>query len=135
MVRRPPRSTRTNTLFPYTTLFRSARSPPSRDTGSGAVTRRNFFVSPAGHFIMRIVFFVAPTMFVVLSLAACTRSSDDSGVDLRQPVKNDIANIPPQCFTRTEDAGGRVQNPCRSEEHTSELQSLMRISYAVFCLK
>src|SRR3546814_2770791 len=87
MVRRPPRSTRTNTLFPYTTLFRSARSPPSRDTGSGAVTRRNFFVSPAGHFIMRIVFFVAPTMFV------------------------------------------------RSEEHTSELQSLMRISYAVFCLK
>src|SRR3546814_7787797 len=110
---------------------------------------------------MRIVFFVAPTMFVVLSLAACTRSSDDSGVDLRQPVKNDIANIPPQCFTRTEDAGGRVQNPCyvchadadepnyqsqpenqlsyafpllrRSEEHTSELQSLMRISYAVLC--
>src|SRR3546814_15890260 len=61
---------------------------------------------------MRIVFFVAPTMFVVLSLAACTRSSDDSGVDLRQPVKNAIANIPPQCFTRTEDADGRVQNPC-----------------------
>src|SRR3546814_1544891 len=70
MIRRPPRSTRTDTLFPYTTLFRSARSasrdakPRSRSAGRG------------------------------------------------QPKAN-----------------------CRSEEHTSELQSLMRISYAVFCLK
>src|SRR3546814_4482094 len=70
MVRRPPRSTRTDTLFPYTTLFRSGRDrhPPQRHR---------------------------------------TRSG-----------------------SRGRDAAGQ-----RSEEHTSELQSLMRISYAVFCLK
>src|SRR3546814_4051499 len=74
-------------------------------------------------------------MFVVLSLAACTRSSDDSGVDLRQPVKNDIANIPPQCFTRTEDAGGRVQNPCYvchadADEPNYQSQPENQLSYA-----
>src|SRR3546814_10028270 len=84
MIRRPPRSTRTDTFFPYTTLFRSAdcsrpRTPPA---ASGARCRR----------------------------AVCRR-------------------------------GGKCGSPShyhrrfRSEEHTSELQSLMRISYAVFCLK
>src|SRR3546814_9623895 len=71
MIRRPPRSTRTDTLFPYTTLFRSGRR---RWPGPRRRSRRR---------------------------GACRRSR-----------------------------GGR-----RSEEHTSELQSLMRISYAVFCLK
>src|SRR3546814_13155303 len=77
MIRRPPRSTRTDTLFPYTTLFRS------RPARQGACLR-----IPAAH--------------------------------LRSPR-------PPR-------ASGRA-SPERSEEHTSELQSLMRISYAVFCLK
>src|SRR3546814_15127465 len=71
MIRRPPRSTRTDTLFPYTTLFRSRREQPGRDRADQSVGTR----AGAG-------------------------------------------------------AGKR-----RSEEHTSELQSLMRISYAVFCLK
>src|SRR3546814_7079701 len=87
MIRRPPRSTRTDTLFPYTTLFRS----PGHDRGLGqsrgkAVVRRPF----------------------------------------------------EQRFDRLEAARNRVLETlarARSEEHTSELQSLMRSSYAVFCLK
>src|SRR3546814_4268632 len=82
MIRRPPRSTRTDTLFPYTTLFRS-HLPRS-------------WLPWLGHHD-------------------------------RQP---DRAGDLPPAFRP---AGGRGQ--ARSEEHTSELQSLMRISYAVFCLK
>src|SRR3546814_1549359 len=78
MIRRPPRSTRTDTLFPYTTLFRSARRHHRRRGGGGL--RQD-------------------------GKAARPRLSRGPG-------------------------GGE-----RSEEHTSELQSLMRISYAVFCLK
>src|SRR3546814_14550880 len=94
MIRRPPRSTRTDTLFPYTTLFRSHQR-----TGLGA--------RPLG-----------------------TGIGAFRGPGLRTP--------PRQCRTRAGRAAGqgavRIQ-PARSEEHTSELQSLMRISYAVFCLK
>src|SRR3546814_2785059 len=78
MKRRPPRSTRTDTLFPYTTLFRSG----------------------------------------VVALAVAQRAKDDWGVDF---VSVEPFNEPSAEY--------------RSEEHTSELQSLMRISYAVFCLK
>src|SRR3546814_12236367 len=75
MIRRPPRSTRTDTLFPYTTLFRSKAAVPVRACNDRFTTG-----SP-------------------VSLAGCLMFAE------------------------------------RSEEHTSELQSLMRISYAVFCLK
>src|SRR3546814_2073452 len=74
MIRRPPRSTRTDTLFPYTTLFRSAPSP--------------------------------------------------------RPAQS-----PPRPTKAAWRSAGRRAAFVRSEEHTSELQSLMRISYAVFCLK
>src|SRR3546814_10246889 len=84
MRRRPPRSTRTDTLFPYTTLFRSAGLPAAPST-------------PV----------VAPGSVVV-----------DAQADHRSPT----------------DTRGRRGPKHRSEEHTSELQSLMRISYAVFCL-
>src|SRR3546814_6579189 len=82
MIRRPPRSTRTDTLFPYTTLFRSCEADLSRS----AFTERPAQAS-------------------------------------REQVEEPSAKV--HCFG------------CgpRSEEHTSELQSLMRISYAVFCLK
>src|SRR3546814_1211739 len=82
MIRRPPRSTRTDTLFPYTTLF---RSPAQLEQG----------------------------------LAAQKRAQEQS-VGLQRPA--DLDQRPGQVVDR-------------SEEHTSELQSLMRISYAVFCLK
>src|SRR3546814_1010493 len=80
MIRRPPRSTRTDTLFPYTTLFRSA-------------SRR-----------------------VRISSSLSTNAAISSTTPASSPTR-----LP------------REKN--RSEEHTSELQSLMRISYAVFCLK
>src|SRR3546814_1445223 len=76
MIRRPPRSTRTDTLFPYTTLFRSGDRRPLGDI----------------------------------------RVHDGPGF-------------------RVDHAEAHARRPVRSEEHTSELQSLMRISYAVFCLK
>src|SRR3546814_15096589 len=84
MIRRPPRSTRTDTLFPYTTLFRSRR--------------------------------LARTTVAYHASSSAARESRPH-VPHRQP-------------RRSGEAGG-----LRSEEHTSELQSLMRISYAVFCLK
>src|SRR3546814_10645221 len=91
MIRRPPRSTRTDTLFPYTTLFRSPADP--RD---GRYHR---------------------------AVAAADRRESRDRRDV-QPAwrlaRRDRLSVPP--FRR-------------SEEHTSELQSLMRISYAVFCLK
>src|SRR3546814_6012646 len=83
MIRRPPRSTRTDTLFPYTTLFRSPIWPPPMMTMSRCV-----IIRPA------------------------------ASVEERP-----LGASPPHGL------------PARSEEHTSELQSLMRISYAVFCLK
>src|SRR3546814_10065392 len=84
MIRRPPRSTRTDTLFPYTTLFRSHSSPASATIVGGRqmAFEDGFREAVRRHFL----FFVIPDLI-------------------------------------------------RSEEHTSELQSLMRISYAVFCLK
>src|SRR3546814_4423390 len=95
MIRRPPRSTRTDTLFPYTTLFRSkwlwaarfykTRSLAAQEIGKGRVLVNDLPAKPA-----------------------------------RDIVVDDRITV------RKED---------RSEEHTSELQSLMRISYAVFCLK
>src|SRR3546814_1392454 len=94
MIRRPPRSTRTDTLFPYTTLFRSK----TRDLIESVVT-------------------VGVPHFIFSSTAATY------GIPEESPVRETT----PQ----------RPINPygMRSEEHTSELQSLMRISYAVFCLK
>src|SRR3546814_6091630 len=86
MIRRPPRSTRTDTLFPYTTLFRSGPGSPVAG-------------SPAG------------------GLAHRPRANP------RSPLR------PRRCGTASR------SRRIRSEEHTSELQSLMRISYAVFCLK
>src|SRR3546814_6792048 len=98
MIRRPPRSTRTDTLFPYTTLF---RSPAARAAAASSSAKRLSCFSPAG-----------PT------------HNNALGAFGHQLCK-DVA--------RETIALGHC--PARSEEHTSELQSLMRISYAVFCLK
>src|SRR3546814_5397949 len=113
MRRRPPRSTLTDTLFPYTTLFRSARAEPP-----------------------------------LPSAQPCNVPDDADGLpespprgwqhrprpmpkrNLAMPERWEGAVL--RC-NRTADRASRSAN--RSEEHTSELQSLMRISYAVFCLK
>src|SRR3546814_13844190 len=102
MIRRPPRATRTDTLFPYTTLFRSAVLR-TRDTRSGRA---------AG-----------------LGPASERRRGADGFPDRRRRPRR--GGAPLRHLRRPPLPGGRG----RSEEHTSELQSLMRISYAVFCLK
>src|SRR3546814_8260747 len=100
MIRRPPRSTRPDTLFPYTTLFRSQQG-----MGVGIVAEAQA--------ALQVAFGLAPQLPVQAQHA---QRGQQAGVGrtLLQP------------------AFGLGQ---RSEEHTSELQSLMRISYAVFCLK
>src|SRR3546814_6769906 len=103
MNRRPPRYTRTDTLFPYTTLFRSA--PAAR--------RRGRLNDTADH--------SEPIYRLGLrGRRPHLRVGPLSGPDIAG------AGIPPP---------DRAAGAARSEEHTSELQSLMRISYAVFCLK
>src|SRR3546814_10175712 len=97
MIRRPPRSTRTDTLFPYTTLFRSSILLTGQYGHGRGVTHR------IRHALLNVCL-----------------------------VSLDFVMIPPavvDCDHR------RIVDRGRSEEHTSELQSLMRISYAVFCLK
>src|SRR3546814_2959127 len=91
MVRRPPRSTRTDTLFPYTTLFRSLEGLGDQIGRLWPLARKQAFGEG--------------------------RDEDHRHRELLQNVVH------------------RVDARARSEEHTSELQSLMRISYAVFCLK
>src|SRR3546814_2105550 len=103
MLRRPPRSTRTDTLFPYTTLFRSRR--PDRPADGLAPDRAGPHPRTAGDF----------------------RRAEVSGA-IRH-ARESRGSSPAQLHHRPFRPG------VRSEEHTSELQSLMRISYAVFCLK
>src|SRR3546814_5795347 len=98
MIRRPPRSTRTDTLFPYTTLFRSA-APLSR----GKASRRRHGEHGRGRL--------------------CRHGRAEPGHLVRDRI------------SRARRRGREGPARRRSEEHTSELQSLMRISYAVFCLK
>src|SRR3546814_3354892 len=102
MIRRTPRSTRTDTLFPYTTLFRSRGWQPWHLTRT-----------------------LSPTAGGPIASSLLTPSGYSVRAELRLFVwKTDFQNgRQPDCLSR------------RSEEHTSELQSLMRISYAVFCLK
>src|SRR3546814_10603996 len=97
MIRRPPRSTRTDTLFPYTTLFRSRR-----ERQRGKRRQPDHRLADETHH--------SP----LLSGASCHT--------LRHAARP-LTKVPTSV------------SPLRSEEHTSELQSLMRISYAVFCLK
>src|SRR3546814_1087767 len=112
MIRRPPRSTRTDTLFPYTTLFRSLQRQ-GRGTHQHRTIEERPALSPGHH---------RPNRMCAGRLA---RDSDIVGIAAKD---TDMLADPAQ---------GRhlVHQTVRSEEHTSELQSLMRISYAVFCFK
>src|SRR3546814_4710332 len=117
MIRRPPRSTRTDTLFPYTTLFRSSNRRP--------VFRRHG-VAPAGRALCRHRSRSAPARRARLERT----QADRTGWSVQVHPRRRVPHVQPG---RDRDAAEGGQE--RSEEHTSELQSLMRISYAVFCLK
>src|SRR3546814_3935733 len=94
MIRRPPRSTRTDTLFPYTALFRSAGDLRSRGN--------------------------------ILDDEDCMATATSEEIDILEKAKRKL---------EPDYVPGDDEEYMRSEEHTSELQSLMRISYAVFCMK
>src|SRR3546814_2730963 len=125
MIRRPPRSTRTYTLFPYTTLFRSASAPHIAESAA-AVGRILAHGDPVygintGFGKLASVRIDAADLAtlqrnIVLSHAAGTGAPSPAPV-VRLMMALKLASL------------------ARSEEHTSELQSIMRISYAVFCLK
>src|SRR3546814_4923602 len=108
MIRRPPRSTRTDTLFPYTTLFRS-------EVVDRLGARRGVLFAREGQDVFEMLEvgglqLGVPLIFLQVEIAV---GHADAALEHRIDVNLGI----------------------RSEEHTSELQSLMRISYAVFCLK
>src|SRR3546814_4754882 len=107
MIRRPPRSTRTDTLFPYTTLFRSAQDLVG-GTRVDVVGAQQEVALGAAAFFAHQVFHRRNRLLV----------RRRAGVE---DVRRHLFAF--------------VLHRVRSEEHTSELQSLMRISYAVFCLK
>src|SRR3546814_5054605 len=114
MIRRPPRSTRTDTLFPYTTLFRSL--PAARQFPGGADHGGGY--------------------------SRCHADDADGhapDADIGEPHEPRRARLRPHRrrgrHHRRKLSSQAWRGTARSEEHTSELQSLMRISYAVFCLK
>src|SRR3546814_10055692 len=132
MLRRPPRSTRTDTLFPYTTLFRSI-SPLS---DLKALWILYLFIRRQKPLIVHthtpkagVVGMLASKLAGVpirLHTVAGLPLMETSGY--KKKVLELVEKLTYKCATK-------VYPNSRSEEHTSELQSLMRISYAVFCLK
>src|SRR3546814_2077727 len=122
MIRRPPRSTRTDTLFPYTTLFRSVRfrdprlrHPPSQQSSANvALARRRCSALRT-----------EPT-----EARSCPPIPPAYRRAFLEPPKRPAFSAYPAARLRS-----TAPTEPRSEEHTSELLSLMRISYAVFCLK
>src|SRR3546814_6793884 len=140
MIRLPPRSTLTDTLFPYPTLFRSVRGRPAGGAGRRGRAVADDRGGPAdGRIAALDVDLPAETQAgrtrtaTARGGAATERAGDRDG---RHPCPR----APDQRQRRRQGAGGArsaaaAAGTVRSEEHTSELQSLMRISYAVFCLK
>src|SRR3546814_1078632 len=105
MIRRPPRSTRTDTLFPYTTLFRSGDYSPVETRHDQARAQLRYDRGA----------------FHAEALVAYWWNREKT--------------LHPQSYLRDTDGNPFYGDAARSEEHTSELQSLMRNSYALFCLK
>src|SRR3546814_7741519 len=116
MIRRPPRSTRTDTLFPYTTLFRSILQPdklvrPRRPGNTGTDRTKVEFDAPAVDDGIEAIAAEQPLPLQMRADQRQMRFSPAGGAQIRQHIL------------------------VRKEEQTFALQSLMRISYAVFCLQ
>src|SRR3546814_1796717 len=147
MLRHPPKSTRPDSLFPYTTLFRSVETPAGRARSSSLVIGRPvidvrlqeisypaFTASSFGVTAMlrSIVLFLVVVASMLCSPASAQTSADPGTlVQIAAFPSHEVDTRPVTIWLPADyDPHG-----ARSEEHTSELQSLMRISYAVFCLK
>src|SRR3546814_6860145 len=125
-IRRPPRSTRTDPLFPYTTLVRSPYRVPPHKSGEafdqvfpyGSCKRPELHESPAGR-----------------SAICWGRETVTHTPDRRACAPGGSSRPPSGQASLCRRLGWRTRCPKRSEEHTSELQSIMRHLYAVFCLK
>src|SRR3546814_3370192 len=136
MIRRPPRSTLTDTLFPYTTLSRSISRMPIKATRAllnaaldGSLNDAEFRKDPNFGFEFPVaVPGVDSAILDPRNAWADKAAYDRTAQTLVQQFIDNFAE-----FAEHVDEG--VRQAARSEEHTSELQSLMRISYAVFCLK
>src|SRR3546814_3692781 len=115
MIRRPPRSTRTDTLFPYTTLFRSLDFLEPRQRRGSRLLRVGDRIADRG-------------LRDFLDLRG-----DEA--DLARLKLGQLFDLGPHAADAIDEMRRPGLHELRSEEHTSELQSLMRISYAVFCLK
>src|SRR3546814_6642362 len=149
MIRPPPRSTRTDTLFPYTTLFRSL----TRTTGYINIKSPVFLIQSynvsnpvAGQSAINFgLDQTAKTFSQELQLASDSSSpfSWIVGAFYYHDNTRIVTNVYGTCVGAVcagavpieTDGSQKTRSVSRSEEHTSELQSLMRISYAVFCLK
>src|SRR3546814_6109927 len=122
MIRRPPRSTRTDTLFPYTTLFRSIVGERIEQRRATVLTLHQY-----------AQFELGAQLFGDLAQCAMAGAQHEraatGGFDHRLRGRGDRCRI--AGVVRLRQAARQI----RSEEHTSELQSLMRSSYAVLCLK
>src|SRR3546814_6497761 len=135
MIRRPPRSTRTDTLFPHTTLF---RSHPHRNV----VTQALGVTDPQNLNVETLSGDLLPGMQLLLCSDGLTEEVDDRGISqVLAHTECSAQECVDGLVAAALDGGGSdnvtvvLVRRHRSEEHTSELQSLMRISYAVFCLK
>src|SRR3546814_8546738 len=132
MLRRPPRFTLSDTLFPYTTLFRSDRQRPSlaRQSKMGSsmsgLEQRSYIVTGAGGSIGRAAALIIARRGANVVVDDIVEATAEETVRLICAEGGNA--VYSHCDVSIED------NAWRSEEHTSELQSLMRISYAVFCL-
>src|SRR3546814_7650801 len=142
MIRRPPRSTRTDTLFPYTTLFRSQRQiTPDRFHRHLRLEIRQIALPRRSHSrpIPQVGISLAPCPKIRHHLTSTRRHKADltlSGRQRRQTTRHPAGHAGREGHVTFLVTRIRSSVHCfRSEEHTSELQSLMRISYALFCLK
>src|SRR3546814_1577280 len=125
MIRRPPRSTRTDTLFPYTTLFRSQVA----DLDYLAVTT----LPPQKGRKKRLMDTLAEAIHEDLALIEALNQLEAIEDEERSSLS--IPKAKPHAQEEAAREYAVLPYEERSEEHTSEIQSLMRISYAVFCLK
>src|SRR3546814_9038029 len=135
MIRRPPRSTRTDTLFPYTTLFRSSRQFAAIEARQTARAVKRMADNDGKPTV------AAPEQRITEQAEDLAAITSEFRHFTYPPAEGKQGQELFQAFYADPKLGYMAQqvtrfiHVARSEEHTSELQSLMRISYAVFCLK